>query len=195
MTGIDTDGSEFWRTSFFALAGSWIVLSIFRGWTQGILRQLLVPLAVLGASIVAVLVGPSASGYIHDSTRLPASVSALLLGFALWLFTYNFLVFAGGIIFKRTRDQDFALVRFLFGAGGAAFAIVFALLQIWLVVVAIRIFGRVAQDQIAIQSSRNAVPSGFVVGLARLKKSLAGELYSRSARSGSARGLSPIGPM
>jgi hypothetical protein len=172
MTGIGTDGSEYWRSVFFALAGGWILLSILRGWTQGILRQLLVPFAVLGATLIVALVTPTASGYIHENTRLPGPVSALLFAAAIWLFAYNLLVFVGGIIFKRTGDQDFAIVRLSFGASGAAVAVVYALLQIWLIVVGVRIFGRIAEDQIAVQSSRSAVSSGFVVGLARLKNSL-----------------------
>jgi hypothetical protein len=143
MTGIGTDGSEYWRTFFFALAGGWVLLSIFRGWAQGILRQLLVPLAILSASIIAALVTPMASGYFRG---LPAPVVALLVATAIWLFTYNLLLFIGGIIFKRTRDQDFVIIRLFFGVGGAAIAVVFALLQIWLVVVGVRFFGRIAED-------------------------------------------------
>jgi hypothetical protein len=172
MTGIGTDASEYWRNVFFALARGWILLSFLRGWRQGILRQLLVPLAVLGASVVAVLVTPTGSAFLHQNARLPASASALLLGVAIWLFVYNLLVFAGGIVFKRTLDQDFAIVRLVFGVGGAAVAVVYALLQIWAIVIGIRILGRIAEDQIVVRSSRNAVPSGLVVGLARLKNSL-----------------------
>jgi hypothetical protein len=147
MTGIGPDGSEYWRTLFLALAGAWVILSIFRGWTQGILRQLLVPLALAGALVAVVLIGPVASGYFRDNTRLPAPLSMLLVGAVIWFFVYNLLVFVGGIIFKRTRDQDVTLVRLFFGAG-------------------------IAEGQIAIQSSRAAAPHGFVVGLARLKNSL-----------------------
>jgi hypothetical protein len=170
MTGIGTDASEYWRNLSFALAGGWVLLSFFRGWTQGILKQLLVPLAVFGASVAAILITPTASGYLYQNTRLPAS--ALLLGLAIWFLAYNLLLLVGGIIFKRTRDQDFAIVRLVFGVGGAAVAVVYAFLQIWLVVVGIRIFGRVAEDQIAVQSSRNSVSGGLVVGLVRLKNSL-----------------------
>ena len=170
MSGIGADGSEYWRNVFFALAGGWVLLSFLRGWTQGILRQLLVPLAVFGALVAVILVTPTASGYLYQNTRLPAS--ALLLGFAIWLFAYNLLVFVGGIIFKRTREQDFAIVRLVFGVGGAIIAVVYAFLQIWVIVVGIRILGHVAEDQIAVQSSRNAASSGLVVGLARLKNSL-----------------------
>jgi hypothetical protein len=170
MTGIGTDASEYWRNLSFALAGGWVLLSFFRGWTQGILKQLLVPLAVFGASVAAILITPTASGYLYQNTRLPAS--ALLLGLAIWFLAYNLLLLVGGIIFKRTRDQDFAIVRLVFGVGGAAVAVVYAFLQIWVVVVGIRIFGRVAEDQIAVQSSRNSVSGGLVVGLVRLKNSL-----------------------
>jgi hypothetical protein len=172
MTGIGTDGSEYWRNVFFALAGAWVLASFLRGWMQGILRQLLVPLAVFGASLVLVLITPVASGFLYQNAWLPASISALLLGVAIWLFAYNLLVFVGGIIFKRTRDQDFAILRLVFGVGGAAVAVVYALFQIWVIVIGIRILGRIAEDQIAVQSSRNAVSSGFVVELARLKNSL-----------------------
>ena len=67
MTGIGTDGSEYWRNVFFALAGGWVLVSFFRGWMQGILRQLLVPLAVFGASLVVVLVTPVASGFLYQN--------------------------------------------------------------------------------------------------------------------------------
>ena len=170
MSGIGADGSEYWRNVFFALAGGWVLLSFLRGWTQGLLRQLLVPLAVVGALAAVILITPTAFGFLYQNTRLPAP--ALLVGFAIWLFAYNLLVFVGGIIFKRTRDQDFAIVRLVFGVGGAVVAVVYAFLQIWVMVVGIRILGRVAEDQIAVQSSRNAASSGLVVGLARLKNSL-----------------------
>jgi hypothetical protein len=172
MTEVGTDGLEYWRNVFLALAGGWMLLSIYRGWTQGILRQLLVPLAVLGASVLVAVVTPTASGYLHDNTRLPAPVSVLLLGAAIWLFAYNLLVFIGRIIFKRTRDQDFAIVRLFFGAGGAGVAVFYGLVQIWLMVIGVRFFGRIAEDQVSLQSSRNAVSSGVVRGLARLKNSL-----------------------
>jgi hypothetical protein len=172
MTGIGTDASEFWRNVFFALAGGWILLSFLRGWSQGILRQLLVPLAVLGASVVAVLVTPTGSAFLYQNAWLPAFASVLLLGVGIWLFVYNLLVFVGGIIFKRTRDQDFAVIRLVFGLGGAAVAVVYALLQIWVAVIGIRILGRIAEDQLVVQSSRNTAPSGLVLGLARLKNSL-----------------------
>jgi hypothetical protein len=172
MSSIGTDGSEYWRNVFLALAAGWIFLSFLRGWAQGILRQLLAPLAFLGATAVVVLIAPAGSGYIQLSTQLPASVAALLLAVALWLFAYNILVFVGRIVFKRTRDQDFAIIRLAFGVGGAAVAVVYALLQIWVVVIGIRILGRIAEDQLAVQSSRNSASSGLVVGLARLKNSL-----------------------
>jgi hypothetical protein len=171
MAAIATEGSEYWRNLFLALAGIWILFSIFRGWIQGILRQL-VPLAILGASLAVVLLVPAVSGFFHDRTRLSGPISTIALGAGAWLFVYSLLLFAGGIIFKRTRDQDFAVLRLFFGLGGAAIALVYALLQNWIFVIAIRVFGRVAEDQIAIQSSRNAVPGGWVIGLARLKNSL-----------------------
>ena len=172
MTGIGTDGSEYWRNVFFALAAGWILLSFLRGWTQGILRQLLVPLAFLGASAVVVLIAPAVSGHIQLSPQFPASISTLLLTLALWFFAYNLLALVGRIVFKRTGDQDFAIVRLVFGVGGAAVAVVYALLQIWMVVIGIRILGRIAEHQLVVQSSRNAASSGLVVGLARLKNSL-----------------------
>ena len=172
MAGVGTDGSEYWRNVFLALAAGWIFLSFLRGWVQGVLRQLLAPLAFLGATAVVVLVAPAVSAYIQLGTQLPASISSLLLALALWLFAYNLLVLVGRIIFKRTRDQDFAIVRLGFGLAGAAIAVVYALLQIWVVVIGIRILGRVAEDQLVLQSSRNSAPSGLVVGLARMRNSL-----------------------
>jgi hypothetical protein len=172
MTGVVTDGSGYWRNVFFALAGGWILLSVLRGWTQGILRQLLAPLAILAASLLVVLVTPVASGYFYRNSWLPASAVALVLGTAIWLFAYNLSMFVGGIIFKRTRDQDIAIVRLIFGLGGSAVAVVYALLQVWVIVIGIRIFGRIAEYQIAVQSSRNGVASGLAAGLARLKNSL-----------------------
>jgi hypothetical protein len=172
MSGIGTDGSEYWRNVFLALVAGWIFLSFLRGWSQGILRQLLAPLAFVGASAVIVLIASAGFGSIQLSTQLPASISALLLVVALWLFAYNILVLVGRIVFKRTRDQDFAIIRLAFGVGGAAVAVVYALIQIWVVVIGIRLLGRIAEDQLAIQSSRNRASSGLVVGLARLKNSL-----------------------
>src|SRR3954447_15508968 len=138
MTGIITEGSEYWRNVFFAVAGGCILLSFLRGWRQGLLRQLLVPLAGFGATVLVLLVTPNASGYLHQNALVPASISGLLLGVTIWLVIYNLLVFVGGIIFKRTRDQDFAIVRLVFGAGGAAVAVLYAIIQVWAIVIGIR---------------------------------------------------------
>jgi hypothetical protein len=172
MSGIGTDGSEHWRTVFLALASAWVLLSLIRGWTQGILRQLLVPLAILGALAAVVLLAPAVSGFLRQSTPLSPQISGLLMAAALWFLVYNLILLSGGIVFKRTRDQDFLVVRLLFGVGGALLATIFALVQIWLISICIRVLGRVAEDQIAIQTPRGANPNEVVIGLARLKNSL-----------------------
>src|SRR5258708_12032767 len=105
MSGIGADGSEYWRNVFFALAGGWVLLSFLRGWTQGLLRQLLVPLAVVGALAAVILITPTAFGFLYQNTRLPAP--PLLLCFSILLFAYNFLIFFRGLLFKPPRDQDF----------------------------------------------------------------------------------------
>jgi hypothetical protein len=172
MSGIGTDGSEYWRTVFLVLAGVWILLSLIRGWTQGILRQLLVPLAILGALAAVVLLAPTVSGFLDQRTPLSPQISGVVVAGALWFLVYNLILLTGGIIFKRTRDHDFLVTRLFFGMGGASLAAIFALLQIWLVSIGIRLLGRIAEDQIAVQSSRGAKANGLVIGLARLKNSL-----------------------
>jgi hypothetical protein len=172
MSGIGIDGSEQWRTVFLALAAGWGLLSLIRGWTQGILRQLLVPLAMLGALAAAVLLAPAVSGFLRQSTPLSPQISGLLVAAVLWFLVYNLILLTGGIVFKRTRDQDSLGVRLFFGVGGALLATIFALLQIWLISIGIRVLGRIAEDQIAIQTARGPNANGVVIDLARLKNSL-----------------------
>jgi hypothetical protein len=171
MSGIVTDGSEYWRTLFLVLAAGWILLSLIRGWTQGILRQLLVPLAIVGALAAVLLLSPTVYGFLHDA-QVPAQLAGMVVGAAIWFVVYNLILLAGGIVFKRTRDQDSAVVRLFFGIGGALMAVVYALLQIWLITLGIRVLGRIAEDQVAIQTRRGATANGLVIGLARLKNSI-----------------------
>ena len=95
----------------------WILISMLRGWTTGLMRQLAAIVAFLVAAFLVLHFTSNLAEYLHREVPqvLQTPIAALLI----WIISYNGILLVGRILFKRTRDQDSLLVRIVYGAEGA----------------------------------------------------------------------------
>jgi uncharacterized membrane protein required for colicin V production len=166
----DIHGSPAWQNTYLVLCAAWLLFSFLRGWRNGILRQILAIVGLIGAAFaVSWFAGPLA-GSLQSSVHLPGIALTALAVLLVWGISYNVIMLIGRILFKRTGDQDSGLVRFIYGMGGAAIGLIFGLVSIWAFTMAIRVVGRVAENQVELQQARS-VPV-WVANIAKLKSSL-----------------------
>ncbi len=162
-------GSPQWQHFILILAALWLLISIFRGWGKGLLRQLLVPVALIVAAVAVQFGVPAVVQSAAQATHLPGFLLFPVAFLGIWLFAYTAVQIGGKILFKRTRDLDSAGSRFVFGLGGAVLGLFFGLFFVWLAAIAIRITGRMAQEQAILQGQSADL---LVRNLARLDASM-----------------------
>jgi uncharacterized membrane protein required for colicin V production len=179
----DADASR--QFAFFVFVAVFLLAQMWRGWRNGVMRQLCNLLALLSAYVAAWFGG----GLLVPLLRplgYPDMVLSLagscLFAIAVYLVIYAVSV----IVFKKTSQQDVGIFRFGYGAAGALVGGVAGLLFIWGVVVVIRLLGTVAESEIeasrlalekpVLQHSQPAKlptpPNATVRGLAQMKHSL-----------------------
>jgi hypothetical protein len=125
------------------------------------------PLARLGALFAAYFAGMFGGKFIaplwSPFFKLPNIVLVILAGAALALVFYVVINALGSILFKRTWQHDSALMRLLYGVGGAALGLFFGTFLVWVVVVGVRSLGAVADAQVQKQSASPASVEGEVI--------------------------------
>ncbi len=144
-------GSPQWQHVMVIVAALWLLISIVRGWGKGLLRQLVIPVALIAAAVAVRFGVPVAVQSAAQATHLPAFLLFPVAFLGVWLLAYTAVQVAGKILFKRTRDLDSAGSRLIFGLGGAVLGLFFSLIFLWLAAIAIRITGRMAREQSALQ--------------------------------------------
>jgi hypothetical protein len=80
--------------------------------------------------------------------KIPDIVLSILCGAVLGLVVYFVISGIGTIVFKRTRQQSSAIVRFLYGFTGACIGLFFGAFLVWLIVVGVRSIGSIADAQV-----------------------------------------------
>src|ERR1700736_4608841 len=103
-------GSPFWQLAFISFAVVLVLFEILRGWRRGLARQL----ARLGALIAAYFAGFFGGKLIVPLVRpffkMPDIALSILAGAVLALVVYATINALGTILFRRTRQHEFALV-------------------------------------------------------------------------------------
>ncbi len=113
---------------------------LVKGWRKGPARMVISILALGAAYIAGVLFGDA----VVPLLRPLGFADLVLVGIAraaTGLVAYLVIVAFGAILFKRTDQQDFGVVRFLYGLSGAGLGLVFGLVLIWGFVIAVRLAG------------------------------------------------------
>ncbi|MEA3208919.1 MAG: hypothetical protein QOE70_1976 [Chthoniobacter sp.] len=161
-----------------------VLFKIWHGWRLGVVRQLISLGAMVAAALCGFLggpmVGPLLRGVLPYPDRLLAVFGGMLCGLVVWLV----ISIVSAIVFKRTAQQSVTLIRLGYGFAGAAVGAVSGLLLVWVTVLAIRLFGSIAETQLTIEKnpqfraprpSAPGSPGGahpVLAGIARLKRAL-----------------------
>ena len=165
-------GSLGWQIIFVFISAGWLLLSVMRGWVNGLICQLLTIVAAIGAGFLVLWFAGSFTEFLHSTTNLSGLPRTLLTVALVWGIAYNAITLIGRILFKRTRDQGSGVVRLIYGFGGALVGLTYGLVFIWAVIIGIRVVGRVAESQVEIQKFRSDTLPVWVVNAAKLKNSV-----------------------
>jgi Colicin V production protein len=146
-------GSPVWQTIFLSFACVLILFEVVRGWRLGLMRQVMRAGAVVAAYLCAIFGGRILLPLFRPFFKVPDIVISLVAGAILALVVYFVISIIGSILFKRTGQQGAGSVRLVYGISGAVAGIFFGLFTVWLVVIAIRSLGAVANAQLKVQAS------------------------------------------
>jgi membrane protein required for colicin V production len=143
-----TAGSSLWQTIFVSFALVLILFEVVRGWRLGVVRQAVRLFALVAAYGVALFGGRMLLPLLRPFLRAPDFFISVFAGAILALVVYAVINVLGAILFKRTGQQSAGIVRLLYGVCGAALGIFFGFFSVWLVVVAIRSVGAIANAEL-----------------------------------------------
>lgn len=142
---------------FLGVAGGVLLITAFRGWRLGPVRQLISVVALLAAYLTGWYFGGAAVPMLRP-LKLPNIVLETLGGMGVGVLTYVVIVVSGGFLFGTTRDQRGALRRFVYGVSGAFLGMLVGLVLVLAVAIGIRLLGTLA-DGISPEN-----PKGAIVG-------------------------------
>lgn len=171
---------------FVSFAFLLILFEVVRGWRLGAVRQAVRLFALGAAYAVAFFGGRMLLPLLRPFLRAPDLFISIVAGAILALVVYAGITTLSALLFKRTGQQSAGIARLLYGVCGAALGIFFGLFGVWLVVVAIRSAGAIANADIRTQTaaqhrlasltarpqpSPNAPPT-MMAAIAKLKNSI-----------------------
>jgi len=189
MAVSDSTSSNDWlQWLFFAVAALCLLYQIARGWQRGVMRQLVYLFALLLAYPVGWFAGPKLVPALR-ALGYPDFVLSALGGSALGLGVFIIVSVLGAILFKKTSQQDVRLIRWGYGASGAALGLVSGLVFVWAMLLGVRLIGTMAESEVAVsrltaekghasaaESSPEKPaahkPGGIVLSVAQMKHSL-----------------------
>src|SRR5256885_16925 len=150
-------GSPLWQIVFISFALILILFEILRGWRRGLPRQV----ARLGALVAAYFAGYFAWKFFGPLLgmflRLPDALLSILASALFALIIYAVISGIGSALFRRTNQHDSLIIRLLYGSTGAVLGVFFGLFLVWMIVVAVRSIGSVADAQVREQASDASV--------------------------------------
>lgn len=182
-------GSPLWQIVFVSFAVVLILFEVFRGWRRGLPRQV----ARLGALVAAYFAGYFAWKFLGPLVgmflRLPDALLSILASAIFALIIYAVISGIGSALFRRTDQHPSLIIRLLYGSTGALMGVFFGLFLVWLMVVAVRSIGSVANAEVREQANDSSLvhavdvrrrllaepnedEAPLTVSLARLKNSL-----------------------
>jgi hypothetical protein len=190
-----TVGSPLWQLVFISFAVVLVLFEIARGWRLGLMRQAMRVIAIVAAYGAAYFGGKLLVPVARPLLKVPDVCLSILCSAVLALLVYAVITGIGTIVFKRTRQQTSAIIRFLYGFTGAVIGLFLGGFLVWLIIVGVRSSGAVADAQVHEQaatgkaapptrnlhaidvrrgllSASNDVPPSLMTTLARLKNSL-----------------------
>lgn len=163
-------GSAQWQTAVFLMAGACIFVSALQGWRQGLMRQAIGIIALFAAGFLVL----HYTGRMEEFLRphVPAWILLPVSAAVIWVVSFNLIVLIGQFLFKRTKDCESPVSQLIYGLGGAAIGVGYGLLFVFCVLVGLKIIGRIAENQVEIQQTKNERSGALILNLAKLKNSV-----------------------
>jgi uncharacterized membrane protein required for colicin V production len=152
-------GSPLWQLVFVSFALVLILFEIVRGWRRGLPRQLARLGALVGGYLAGYFGGPFVAPFLAPFARMPEFAVSIIAGAIFFIFVYAAINGLGTMLFRRTRQHDSSVVRFVYGMSGAVLGIFFGAVLVWMVIVGVRSLGALAQAP-AEQQAVNDAPGG-----------------------------------
>jgi uncharacterized membrane protein required for colicin V production len=150
-------GSPLWQIVFVSFAVILFLFEVLRGWRRGLPRQV----ARLGALIAAYFAGWFASKFfgplLGTVVRLPDAMLSILAGAIFAIIIYAIISGIGSALFRRTNQHESLAVRLVYGSTGALLGVFFGCFFVWMIVVAIRSIGSVANAEVVEQAKDSSV--------------------------------------
>jgi uncharacterized membrane protein required for colicin V production len=182
-------GSPVWQLVFVSIALLLVLYEILRGWRRGGARQLARLGALVAAYFAGFFGGKFVLPFLRPLVKMPDAVLTILAGALLGVAVYALISGLGSLLFKRTVQQESALIRLLYGVSGAVLGLFFGAFLVWLMVVGVRSVGAIADAHVHEQTAQSTVvhavdirrrslgaanvpSSELMASLARLKNSL-----------------------
>jgi uncharacterized membrane protein required for colicin V production len=150
-------GSPLWQLVFVSFAFVLILFEVFRGWRRGLPRQVARLGALVAAYFAAYFGGKFLAPLLGMLFKMPDALLSILAGAIFALIVYAVISGIGSALFRSTNQHDSLIVRLLYGSTGAAMGIFFGLFLVWLIIVAVRSVGSVADAQVREQASDTSV--------------------------------------
>ncbi|HZR77968.1 MAG TPA: CvpA family protein [Chthoniobacterales bacterium] len=150
-------GSPLWQVVFISFAFILILFEVLRGWRRGLPRQVARLGALVAAYFAAFFGGKFLAPLLGMFVRLPDALLSIFAGAIFALIIYAVISGTGSALFRRTDQHDSLVLRLLYGSTGAVLGVFFGLFLVWMMVVAIRSIGSVANAEVREQANDTSV--------------------------------------
>lgn len=127
-----------------ASAGIWLLTSTWLGWRRGVVRQAASLVGLALAVAAGFWLGPLIEPIV-PALGLPNFLRPLLGGCLVGALIWGGVSTLSHIIFRRTEDQGFGLIRLFYGFSGAALGLLSGLTVLALAAWGVRFFGSFAE--------------------------------------------------
>jgi uncharacterized membrane protein required for colicin V production len=148
-----------WQVVFLSFGCVLILFEVLRGWRRGMARQLARLGALIAAYFAAYFGGDLLGPWLRFSFPFPDAVLSVVAGAILAVFVYATITGLGAFYFKRTSQHDSSVMRVVYGASGAVLGLFFGAFLVWVMVVAVRSLGAVADAQVRQLPATQTVPA------------------------------------
>jgi uncharacterized membrane protein required for colicin V production len=150
-------GSPLWQLVFVSFALALILFEVLRGWRRGLPRQVARLGALVAAYFAAYFGGKFLAPLLGMFFKMPDALLSIVAGAIFALIIYVVISGIGSALFRRTSQHDSLIIRLLYGSTGALLGVFFGLFLVWMIVVAVRSVGSVADAQVREQASDSSV--------------------------------------
>ena len=133
-----------WVSVFWLVCAVVIFQALWRGWRQGLGREMASVVGLLLGWLIGYTQGPAFVARFWPG-KLPAFIGVPLASLILGVLVYAIAVVAGRLLFKRARDHPWGPTRVIAGAGGVFVGFFLGLFGVWMLIIAVRLAGTVEQ--------------------------------------------------